>query len=105
VTELQQGSGIRNLLIEEVDPKEASHSIAVIDGFFHSFIGKIEPVLQELHAEHDFDINRPSATFLIVVVGLDEIDPLTPWNDCIHRIQKSFPFGFTPSISVFNVTE
>ena len=103
--EFQQCCRIRDLFIDEVDSKKTSHGIAVIDGFFYSFIGKIEPVLHEVHAEHDFNIFWPAATPVAVIVRSDELDPLIPWNDFIHGIKEFFAFCFSPTIGVFNVTK
>nr|WP_229769462.1 hypothetical protein [Pyramidobacter porci] len=50
VTEVQQGCCVRYLLLEEIDPQERTHDIAVVDGVFDAFIGQIEPVLREVHA-------------------------------------------------------
>lgn len=92
--EFQQCCRIRYLFIDEVDSKKTSHGIAVIDGFFYSFIRKIEPVLHEVHAEHDFNIFWPASTLVAVIVGSDELDPLIPWNDFIHGIRNSSRFVF-----------
>ena len=96
MVELQQGSAVWNLLVKEVDPEEASHGIAVIDGFFHPLVGEIETVLCEIHAEHDLDIFWPATAFVVIVVWPDDLDPLIPRNDLVHGIQECLPALFSP---------
>ena len=72
-----------SLSINEVDSKIVSHGIAVIDGFFHSFIGKIELVPHEIHTGKDSNIIRPTASLVVIIVRSDELDSLIPWNQGI----------------------
>ena len=102
--ELQQGCCIRNLFIKEVDLKEFPHSITIIDGFFHTLVGQVEPVLHKVHAEHNLYIDRFAAALIVVIVRANDLDPMTPGDDLIHRIKKFFTFGFTPAFGILNVT-
>ena len=98
MTELQQGCCIRNLFIDEVDFEKTPHGITVIDSFFHSFIGEIEPVLHEVHAKHNLDVDRFTTALIVVIVRLDNPDPMTPGKNLIHGVQELFPFGFPPAV-------
>ena len=45
MTELQQGCGIRNLFLQEVESNKVPHSVAVVDRVFETFVRKVEPDL------------------------------------------------------------
>lgn len=55
--------------------------------------------------EHHLKIDRAVAALIIVIIGIDNTDSMTPGNDLIHEIKEFFPFGFTPAVGIINVTK
>ena len=100
VPELQQGYCVRNPFVKEIDLEKLSHGVAVIDSFFHSFIGQVEPVLHKIHAKHDLNIDWSAAALIVVIIRLDYSDPMTPWDDFIHGIKEFFSLGFPPTFGI-----
>lgn len=86
-----------------MDTEEPAHCIAVIDGIFNPFLGKVEPVLHEVHAEHDLDVFQLATTRIVVVVRTDVFHPLRPGNDGIHGIKELFPACNSVPMAIFNI--
>ena len=91
---MQQGRGIRDILLEKVDPHEPAHGITVINGVLHPFVGQVEPALQQIHPQCGFDLNGRTSSFPAGVVRHNQRHPFLPWNDLVHDLQKFFPFCF-----------
>ena len=92
---MQQCGGVRHVFFKKVDPHEFTHGIAVVYGVLHTLIGQIEPALQQVHPQHDLDLNGWTSSFPAGVVGHDQRHPFLPWNDLVHDLQKFFPFCFS----------
>ena len=77
----------RNL---QIDTHELSHGAGVVQNFLGSRIGEIEPVLQEVDAQHSlYDANRSAASPLwIWIEGFNGFAKLLPRNNRLHVIQK-----------------
>src|SRR5690606_9536260 len=61
------------------------HGLAVVDGVLGLGIGEVEPLLQEVDAEHLLESQgRPSLLALPGVVWFDESDEPLPWDDSVH---------------------
>lgn len=52
--------------------------------FFVGFIGQIEPVGQEIHAQHGLQFARPTARSCLGVMRLDLGAKLGPRHQCFH---------------------
>ena len=98
-------SGVRNLLFCKINVHKGAHGITVIDSVFDGFIGKIEPVLHKVHAQHGLNASCRTAALSTGVIRLDNVDPLIPRNDGIHHVQKLFTLCFALTVGIFNVTE
>ena len=63
----------------------------------------MEPVLHEIHAEHDLDVFRLAAARIVVVVRADDFHPLRPGDDGIHGIKEFFPACNSAPMAIFNI--
>lgn len=79
--------------------------IAVIDRVLYPLIRECEPALQQVHPQHNLNLNRRTAPFSGWIVRDDQRYPFIPWNDLIHDLQKFFPFCLLFPTSVFHIAE
>ena len=100
---MMQRGRVRHLFVREMDTEEPAHCIAVIDGIFNPFLGKVEPVLHEVHAEHDLNVFRLAAARIVVVVRADDFLPLRPGDDGIHGIKEFFSTCNSAPMAIFNI--
>jgi len=92
MTELADRGLIRHGFPTQVDTHEAPHGSRIVQCFFHRRIGQVEPVLQEMNAEHTFQTDRWAAcTFRHRVKRLDHFAQVAPGNVLIHLVEKLFP--------------
>lgn len=101
MTELQQGGGIRHLLLAEIKAQELLHGIAVINGVLYSLIRQVEPSLHQVHAEHAFYFFGRAAAFAGRVKWGNHGNPSFPWDDGIHLLEEDFSLRYALSIVVF----
>lgn len=80
------GLCIRHLLIYEVDFEKVPHRIISYRGFLHFFIGEVEPVLHEVHAEHNLNVNRFVAALIVIVIKLNNFNSMALGNDFLHGV-------------------
>ena len=59
--EIQQRRLIRHTVLQKINPGKLSHGIAVVDSVLRARIGQVEPDLQQIHPQHQFQINGWSA--------------------------------------------
>ena len=105
MTKFQQRGCIRYLLIEKIDVHETTHSIAVVDGLLNSFVRQREPILQQIHSQHCLYTGCFSAPLILVIVGFDECNPVLPWYNGFHGVQKLFPLCYFFAICIFHIAE
>ena len=105
MAKLQQRCGVGNVLLEEIDSHEFPHGIAVIDRVLHPLIREGEPALQQVHPQHDLDLNRRTAPLSGWIVRDDQRYPFIPWNNLIHDLQKFFPLCLLFPTAVFHIAE
>ena len=55
----------------QVDADEFAHGQGVVEGFFHRRIGEVEPVLEEVDAQHALKANRRAS---VSRFGVDRLD-------------------------------
>jgi len=75
------------------DAYEAAQCGAVEQRILAGFIGEIEPVLHEVHAQHALEPDGRSAIAGLGVVRLDHLAQLSPRNDLVHRRKKYVALG------------
>ena len=51
-TELQQRRCVGRVFLQKADPDELPHGVAVVDRVLCSFVGQVEPYLQQIHPQH-----------------------------------------------------
>ncbi len=103
--ELQQRGGVGYVLLKKVDPHEFAHGIAVIDSVLHALIGQVKPALQQVHPQHDLNLNGRTATLPCGVVGDDQRHPFVPRDDVIHNFQKFLSLCFLFPAPVLHIAE
>ena len=105
MSELQQGGCIRYLLLQEVDPDEVPHSVAVVDRILKAFVRQVEPDLKQVHPEHYFDPARRTAALPGGIVRQNLADPVSPWNDLVHFTKELLLLCDALPSTVFHVAE
>lgn len=94
VTELADRGLVRDRFPAEVDADEAAHRPGVVQGFLDRRVGQVEPVLQEVDAQHPLDTNRPAAgTLGLGVERLHHAGQVGPRNDPVHVIEELLAAG------------
>src|SRR5512133_1671960 len=61
---------------------------AVVQGFLTGQIRQVEPVLDEVDAQHAFQTNGWASVARFGVVGLDNFTQLSPWHDGLHGLEE-----------------
>ena len=93
----------RGLFCGKVNLQKALHGIAVVNSIFDALVGKTEPVLHEVHAQHRFQWNQFSAALFLDIERRNKFHPFFPGNDGIHGIQKGFPPCYSFAVCIFHV--
>ena len=92
VAELENRRLVRRRLFTKVDTRKVAHRAGVVQGFFHGWVGKVEPVLEKVDPEHALQANGPAAGSLGPgVEGLDDGAKFLPRDNPIHFLKKDFP--------------
>ena len=68
------------------DADEAAHAGTVVQCLLTSQIGRIAPVLSEVHAQHAFQTDERSSVAGLEVSRRDHGASLLPGNDAIYRL-------------------
>src|SRR5690606_36110326 len=84
VTEAEDGRLVGHGVLAQLDAHEAPHGLAVVDGVLGLGIGEVEPLLQEVDAEHLLEAQGRPSLALPGVVWFDESDEPLPWDDGVH---------------------
>ena len=70
-----------------------------------AFIRQIEPVLNQIHPQHQFDSSRRTSSLPCRIDWHDQGNPSLPWYDGIHLLQKLFLLCDSLSMAVFHIAE
>lgn len=89
--EVEDGRLIRHRLPAQVNANKAAHRARFIQGFFRTRIRQVEPVLQEIDAQHPLQPDRRTAIADPGIIGLNLLAEFLPWNHLIHLQEKLFP--------------
>lgn len=89
----QHGGGIGHRLTTQVNTDEAAQAGTVVQGLFARQIGQVEPVLQEVDAQHALKANGRAAVACFGVVRLYHLAQSGPWHYCLHGPQELFASG------------
>src|SRR5690606_30567210 len=84
VTEAEDRGLVGHGVLAQLDAHEAPHGLAVVDGVLGLGIGEVEPLLQEVDAEHLLEAQGRPSLALLRVVWFDESDEPLPWDDSVH---------------------
>jgi hypothetical protein len=82
---------IRHRLLAQVDADKGAHRRRVVQRLFHGRVGQVEPVLQEVHAEHSLHADRRPAIAGLRVNRFDARTQLAPRHDAVHLGQELRP--------------
>lgn len=96
MAKLADCSFVGNRLLTEIDTDEVAHGAGIVQSFFGSGIGQVEPVLEEMNSQHALNPDGTSASTLRVrIVGTDGFTKFRPGNNAFHVIEKAlFPCLF-----------
>lgn len=97
VAELADCGLVRYRLPTEVDADKLSQRAGIVEGFLGRRIRQVEPVLDEVNAQHALDANRAPACAL--GFGIERIDnggQFLPRDDGFHLLQELLLAGFLP---------
>jgi hypothetical protein len=86
--ELEHRGGVWYRLAPEVDAHEAAQAGAVVQRFFAGLVGQVEPVLDEVDAQHALQPDGRAATHAFRIVRRDHLAQRCPRHDGVHRCQE-----------------
>jgi Reverse transcriptase (RNA-dependent DNA polymerase) len=96
VAELQDGGGVGHRLAAEVDADECTQCRRVVQGFFAGHVSQVEPVLQQVNAQHALQTDRRAAVAGLGVVRLDQSDQIGPRHQGLHLGQEGIAPRWLP---------
>ena len=83
---------VRRRFATEVDPdKKAAHRPRIVKRLFDRRVRQVEPVLQQIDAQHPPDINRRRATAGLWIERLDQRAQRRPRHNPLHLTEKRRP--------------
>ena len=88
---LAHGGLVGHGLAPQIDPHKRPHRRRVVQRLFHRGVGEIEPVLQEVHAQHPLHAHGRPAVARFRVHGLDPSAQLSPRHHAVHLRQELRP--------------
>src|SRR5437870_3127262 len=91
MAELADRGLVRYRLAPEIDADERPHRWRVVQRFFHSRVGEIEPVLEEVHPQHALQADGRPAVPGLRVHRFDARAQLAPRHHAIHLGEKLRP--------------
>src|SRR5680860_61274 len=86
----QDGAFVRDRLLTQLNTGEAAHRLAVIQRVLSTWIRKIEPLLQEINAQHPLTAQRPASLTRHRIMWLDQRQQPCPRNHRLHLREKLF---------------
>jgi hypothetical protein len=75
---------VRHRLAAQVDADEAAHRRRIIERFLDRRVGQVEPLLQEVDAQHPLDPDRRTAVAGLRIKRLDLAAQRRPRHDLVH---------------------
>ncbi len=97
VAELADGGLIRHGLPAEIDADELAQRTGVVEGLFGSRIRQVEPVLDEVDAQHALGADvAPAGTLRIGVERFDDFSQFPPGNSALHFLKELLLTSFFP---------
>jgi hypothetical protein len=88
VTEPAHRRLIRRGLLRQVHTGKCAHRQRVVQRLFHRRVRQVEPVLEKVHSQDRFQIDRRAAIARLRVHRLDQCTQLCPRHHGIHLRQK-----------------
>lgn len=80
---------IGHRLETHIDADESTQCAVILKGLLSTGIGQVEPILQELDAQHALDVQRPAPSALrIGIERLDAGGQLLPVVDALHLVES-----------------
>src|SRR5690348_3251750 len=82
---------IRHWLMAKVDADKTSHRLRIVQRLFDRRVRQIEPVLQEIDAQHPLDADRRTAITGLRIERLDQPAQRRPRYNALHLAKKHCP--------------
>ncbi len=82
--EFEQRRRVRYGFTAQVNPDKATQADAVVQRFFAGKVRRIEPVLNEVDAQHALQTNRQAAVAPLRKMRFDHRAQLSPRRNCVH---------------------
>ena len=96
MAELQDGGLIGHRLPAQVDAHKPTHGDRFVQGPLRPRIGEVEPLLEEIDAQHTFQAHRRSAVLTLRIVGCDNGAQILPGHHLLHIRQELLATGWLP---------
>jgi hypothetical protein len=93
VAKVEHGGFVGYPLAAQIDAHEVAQAGAVVQRFLHGVVGQVEPVLQQVDAQHALQPDRTAAVAGLGVVRLDDRAQGSPGHDGVHGLQKVLALG------------
>ena len=89
MAEFANGGLVRHRLPAQINTHELAQGAGIVEGFLGSGIRQVEPVLDEVDAQHALDTDRTaSSTFGFGIIWLNRFGQFLPGDNGFHLIQK-----------------
>jgi hypothetical protein len=82
---------VRHRLAAKVDANKTPHRRRIVQRLFHRRIRQIEPVLQEIDAQHPLDPDRRAAIARLRIDRFDQLSQRRPRYNALHLGKKRCP--------------
>src|SRR5215470_10414861 len=82
---------VRHRLTAEINPDKNPHRLRIVKRLFDRRVRQIEPLLQEIDAQHPLDTDRRSAVTGLGIEWLDQLAQRRPRHNPLHLGQKRCP--------------
>ena len=91
VPEVEDRALVRYRLPSQIDTGKATHRAGLIQRFLRTWVRQVEPVLQEVDAQHPLQPHRWATVTRLGIIGLNQCTKLIPRNHLVHLGQKLLP--------------
>src|SRR5215471_12161132 len=91
MTEAAHRGLVRRRLATEIDPDKTPHRQRIVKRLLHRRVRQIEPLLQEIDAQHPLDPDRRAAIARLWIKWLDQHAQRRPRHNPLHLSQKRYP--------------
>src|SRR5215469_17691768 len=82
---------VRHRLAAQIDADKTAHRRRIVERLLHRRVRQVEPLLQEVDAQHPLGPNRRAAIARLGIDRLDQPAQLRPRNHPLHLGQKNRP--------------